>query len=100
MDTYNLISKITADPFREYQKQAIQELARNESFVQSLESGGIPWGVVKGMLKEALPHTLGDRDSIAYNLVPTAMEEIVGPKDQAWRTERRGAKATLFIVKT
>jgi DNA helicase HerA-like ATPase len=89
-----------ADPFRLYQKQAIEALSRNDAFLQGIESNGIPWGVVIGMLKEALPRTLTDRDSIAYNLVPIAMNELLGPKDIAWTTERRGAKSTLFIVKT
>ncbi len=50
-----------------------------------------------GLLKDALPATLSDRESIAANLVPSALAEILGPKDQSWTTERRGAKKTLFI---
>lgn len=88
------------DPFRSFQKDAIQALARNDNFRQSIDSSGIPWGVVIGMLKDALPGNLTDRDSIAYNLVPQAMNEILGPKDEAWSTQRRGPKSTLFIVKS
>lgn len=88
------------DPFREYQKQAIAALAQNEVFRESIELNGIPWGVVIGILKEALPRTLTDRDSVAYNLVPVAINEILGPKDENWTTERRGSKSTLFIVKS
>jgi hypothetical protein len=88
-----------SDPFRRCQKDAIEALGRNENFLQSIDSNGIPWGVVIGILKEALSPKLADRDSIAYNLVPQAMNEILGPKDEAWTTERRGAKSTLFIVK-
>jgi hypothetical protein len=88
------------DPFRSFQKQAIQAVAQNESFRESIDGGGIPWGVVIGMLKESLPSSLTDRDSIAYNLVAVAMNEIIGPKDEAWTTQRRGPKSTLFIVKT
>jgi hypothetical protein len=87
------------DPFRDSQRRAIDELAKNEAFIEAIGSNGIPWGVVIGMLKEALPSTLTDRDSIAYNLVPTAMNTILGQKDKAWTTERRGPKATLFIRK-
>jgi DNA helicase HerA-like ATPase len=86
-----------SDPFRQYQNQAIRALAKNETFLQSVNANGIPWGVVIGMLKEALPHTLKDRDSIAYHLVPTAMDAIFGAK--AWSTEKRGPKSTLFILK-
>jgi hypothetical protein len=94
-----VVSPAANDPFRENQKRAIQALGKNEGFIQGIESNGIPWGVVIGMLKESLPNTLGDRDSIAYNLVPVAMNTLVGPKDKAWTTERRGPKSTLFIVK-
>jgi hypothetical protein len=87
------------DPFRDSQKRAIDALAKNEAFLEGIKSNGIPWGVVIGMLKEALPSTLTDRDSIAYNLVSTAMNTILGPKEKAWTTERKGPKATLFIRK-
>ncbi len=88
-----------ADPYREYQKAAIQSLASNANFLRSLETNGIPWGVVTGILKDALPSKLSDRDAIAYNLVPSALETIVGTKEEKWTTERRGPKGTLFIVK-
>ena len=91
---------VTGDPLRSSQAKAIETLRKNESFLHSIETNGIPWGVIIGMLKEGLPKTLSDRDSIAYNLVPIAMNEILGPKDIAWKTERRGPKSTLFIVKT
>ena len=87
------------DAFRNIQKQAIDQLSHNDGFWQKLESSGIPWGVVTGFLKDGLPAKLTDRDSIAYNLVVPAMEELVGAKDKAWKTERRGPKSTLFIVK-
>ena len=87
------------DPFRDSQKRAIDALAKNDAFIEGIGANGIPWGVVIGMLKEALPSTLTDRDSIAYNLVPTAMNTILGPKEKAWTTERKGPKATLFIRK-
>ncbi len=87
------------DPFRANQTRAIEELSRNDRFREKIESSGIPWGAVIGLLKDSLPTSLEDRDSIAYNLVPVAMNSILGPKDKAWVTERRGPKSTLFIVK-
>jgi len=94
-----VVERPSVDPYREYQKRAIEALAKNESFLQSIESNGIPWGVVIGMLKDGLPASLADRDSIAYNLVPVAMNAILGPKDKSWSTERKGPKSTLFIMK-
>jgi DNA helicase HerA-like ATPase len=96
---HRIIPVAKNDPFRASQNRAIEELSRNERFRQKIESSGIPWGAVIGILKDSLPTTLEDRDSIAYNLVPVAMNSILGPKDKAWVTERRGPKSTLFIVK-
>jgi DNA helicase HerA-like ATPase len=85
------------DPLRSLQAKAIDSLRNDQTFWQAYNAGGIPWGVVIGLLKDALPATLSDRESIAANLVPSALAEILGPKDQSWTTERRGAKKTLFI---
>jgi len=71
--------KAPADPFRTLQKQAIEQLSHNDRFWESFDNNGIPWGVVMGMLKDGLPS---------------------GLIDHAWKTERRGPKSTLFIVKT
>lgn len=89
----------STDPFRLHQEQAIEALQTNEDFMQALEEGGIPWGKVVGLLKEALPETMDDRDSVAYHLVPRALTKILGARDEAWRTERRGARGTTFIIK-
>src|SRR5487761_185392 len=88
----------STDPFRDSEQRAIEALAKNPTFTEQIEAGRIPWGLVIGMLKDSLPPTLSDRDSIAYNLVPRAMNEILGPQDKGWTTERKGAKSTLFIV--
>lgn len=89
----------SGDPFRLHQEQAIEALKTNEEFMQALEQDGIPWGRVVGLLKEALPETMDDRDNVAYNLVPKALKEILGERDEAWKTERRGARGTTFIIK-
>ena len=89
----------SGDPFRLHQEQAIEALKTNEEFMQALEQGGIPWGRVVGLLKEALPETMDDRDNVAYHLVPKAITEILGEREEAWRTERRGTRGTTFIVK-
>jgi uncharacterized protein len=89
----------SGDPFRLHQEQAIEALKTNEEFMQALEQDGIPWGRVVGLLKEALPETMDDRDNVAYNLVPRALKKILGERDEAWKTERRGVRATTFIIK-
>ena len=89
------------DPFRANQERAIEALAKDERFYEGIQDKGIPWGVVVGILKDALPDTMLDRESVAFRMVPDALNEILGPKDEAWTTERRGrgAKPTLFIVR-
>ena len=89
----------TVDVFRVRQEQAIASLRHNEEFNNSIRSGGIPWGRVIGLIKDALPPTMDDRDTLAYNLVPQALNAIFGPQNEAWATERRGPKNTLFIVR-
>jgi hypothetical protein len=88
------------DSLRAYQRRAIETLRANGEFQGSIARGGIPWGKVIGLLKEALPSSMDDRDSVAYSLVPEAMTAIFGgPQNEAWATERRGPRNTLFIVR-
>jgi len=89
----------TVDVFRVRQDQAISSLRQNEEFNNSIRGNGIPWGRLIGLLKEGLPNTMDDRDTLAYNLVPQALNAILGPQNEAWTTERRGPKNTLFVVK-
>jgi hypothetical protein len=97
----HVAGRVPRDPFRLYQRRAIEALSKNEAFWRDIDNKGIPWGVVVGILKEALPESLADRDSVAFRLVPDALNELLGPKDEAWETERRGrgTKPTLFIVR-
>jgi hypothetical protein len=87
------------DAFRMLQERAVSALRENLDFRNSIESGGIPWGKVVGLLRDVLPATMDDRDRVAYTLVPRAMTEILGASGVGWTTERRGPKQTLFIVK-
>jgi hypothetical protein len=88
-----------ADVFKLHQRRAIDVLKGNPDFISAVSRSGVPWGVVKGMLAEALPSTMDDRDRVAYHLVPEAMTQILGEKGFAWDTERRGSKNTTFIIR-
>src|SRR4029077_11900535 len=91
------------DVLQALQSQAIERLRNEPGFKDSVERLGVPYGVVVGKLKDALPLDLDDRDSFAYRLVPRAMEAIYGgPQGTTWDTERRPTKAgkqVTFIVK-
>ena len=86
-----------ADILKLNKNRAIEKLKKDQEFWDSIENRGIPWGVVLGKLASALPDTMDDRDNYAYQLVPEAMNQLLGEK--GWDTEKRGAKNTTFIVK-
>jgi uncharacterized protein len=88
-----------ADVFSLHRRRAIDALKSDHDFIAAVNRNGIPWGVVKGLLAEALPSSMHDRDAVAYNLVPEAITQILGEKGLAWDTERRGNKNTTFIVR-
>jgi hypothetical protein len=88
------------DVFNLHKSRAIDALRSDGDFISAVNRSGIPWGVVKGILVEALPSTMDDRDTVAYHLVSEAMTQILGEKGLAWNTERRGVKNTTFIVRT
>ena len=78
---------------------AIEALASNTQLLGELESG-VPWGKLKALLKDALPDSLDDKDTIAYHLVGPAVTQILGGgQNDAWRTERRGPRKTTYIVR-
>jgi hypothetical protein len=86
-----------ADPLRKYQRDAVNALANNQDFLQELKTG-IPWGKIVGLLSEALPTTMHNRADVAYHLVKPALEQIIGPADEKWKTEKRGTRNTTFVV--
>jgi len=88
------------DPLRTAQDRAIATLQSDPVLVDQLTTTGVPWGVIAGRLREALPQHLDDRDRIAFSMVVKAINQILGGnKDEVWYTERRGARQTLFIQK-
>ncbi len=61
---------------------------------------GAAWGSLKASLLEQLPKELDDRDTIAYHLVRKAMDEIIGPQNQAWesyKNPQRGYKTYVRL---
>jgi len=80
------------DRFRAAQKRAIEALGQDDSFRRGLEGNGIPYGMVVGILKNGLPDTMNDRDTMAFRMVPAALNELLGPQHQAWDTEMRDSK--------
>lgn len=87
------------DPLRSAEGEAIDALRRNRDFMENIDRG-IPWGKVHGIIRDALPSSMDDRDGIARGLVVRAISTAVGgDQNVAWTTERRGHKNTLFVFR-
>jgi len=71
------------------EEQAIERLRDNAMLVEGINHDGIPWGALKAFFISALPPTLDDRDSIAYSLVPKALNRMFGPQHVGWRAFKR-----------
>ncbi len=79
------------------QKESAISQFCNEVSLDDLK-GGITYGKVKSILAKALPDGMDDKDTVAYFLVPDAINKLTnGVQDKAWYTERRGPKNTMFI---
>jgi hypothetical protein len=85
-----------------YESSAIKAFQSDQKILGNLRQYGVPWRGVQERLKEELPDRLSNRDEIAYNLVPKAMDVIFGRQDKEWKTEKRPSKSdsgyTTWIV--
>ena len=82
-----------ADFLKLAKKQAIDALRSDPDFKSSMDGDGMTWGVAKYKLKAALPDTIEDKDELAYDMIPEAMNELLGPQGQGWHTERKLVKS-------
>jgi hypothetical protein len=77
-------------------------LKTNQKLLEDIRSRGVTWRAVVAALEEALPDVLEGRNDFAYKLVPAALDEIFGPQNTGWRTERRqkvsGSGQTTWVV--
>jgi DNA helicase HerA-like ATPase len=85
------------DVLRLAQQRAIEALGKKRPFWDKLDSGGIKWGFVTKLLEAELPETMSDRNQVAYGLVKQAVNTLIGPENEKWRTEKRNG--STFIVR-
>jgi len=89
MTTDNTVESEPVDTLTIYKNNAIAALRNNNDVMAQIRSRGIPWGVLLRRLSEKLPETLEDREDVAYFLVKEALEQILGPENEAWHTYKR-----------
>ncbi len=68
-----------------------------------LQGSGIPWGVLMGKVKAALPASLQQDNNRVNRLIVEIVTKIVGgPQDKAWATEQRtvqSGRSVRFIIR-
>ncbi len=81
---------------------AIEAFGSDLQLKTRLRNHGVPWRGVQERLKQELPGRGSDRDDVAYQLTPKAMDAVFGPQGAAWKTEKRPSKSgrgfTTWIV--
>lgn len=86
------------DPLERFERRAIEALVRDNATMAKIKSEeGIAWGSLKAVLYEHLPESLIDRDDTAYHLVPKALEQILGPQDQAWQSYKHPQRGATYV---
>ena len=72
-----------------YENRAIEKLRKNQDFMEQVQSRGIPWGVILGILADALPETIENKRDVANYLVREALERFFGIENEAWHSFKR-----------
>lgn len=74
------------DVIAAFETKAIDALRADAELMGKIRNSGAAWGSVKAFFLYHLPETLDDRSGIAYALVPKALNDILGPQDEAWHS--------------
>ena len=78
----------TIDVLELQEQKAIQALRNDQIFNQKIYAEGISWGWIGYFLKNQFPSTLEvqEREERAFRIVRKALDEILGPQNEAWHT--------------
>jgi hypothetical protein len=87
----------TPDVVGAFESKAIEAL-RTDELLKKIKGEGAAWGSVKAFLLSQIPDTLEDADTIAYHLVPKALDQILGPQNEAWYGYRNPQRnGTMYV---
>lgn len=76
----------------------VAALKADTKLMARIHGDGAAWGSIKALFKSTLPQNLDNQDDMAYRMVVTALNEIIGQQDQAWHAFRNAENKTY--VKT
>jgi hypothetical protein len=75
------------DVMARIEDEAIAALERDDSLKEKLHGEGYPWGGLIAFFEQNLPELLEDRRNFAHNLVPKALNRVLGDQNRGgWHT--------------
>lgn len=76
------------DVLASMETQAIEGLRQDAVAMRQLTGAGISWGDVMRVPGRHLPATVDiqERGDLAYNMVPKALDKLLGPRDRGWQS--------------
>ena len=75
-----------SDPLVRFRQDGVSAVRSENEVLSRIESDGVAYGAVKAKIKESLPENIDNDDTLAYNLVPKVLNEILGPQNTAWES--------------
>jgi Trp operon repressor len=85
------------DALSMYKQRAIAALRGQRRLIEEIQGAGVSWGKVMARLLEQLPEQLDDRQNIAYHLVRDALNDIIGPQDEAWHSFKHDQSGKYWV---
>ena len=86
----------SVDVLRSIEARAIREFSESE-WKERVQTDGAAWGGLKAFFLEVLPDDLDDRDNMAYQLVPKALNQIFGQQNTGWHTFKNSSTGTNWV---
>ena len=62
-----------------------------------VQADGAAWGGLKAFFLEVLPEGLDNRDKLAYQMVPKALNQIFGQQDSGWHTFKNPSTGANWV---
>jgi hypothetical protein len=85
------------DVIAAFENRAIEALAQDDDLMGKIRDSGTAWGSLKAFFLEKLPSTLDDRSTLAYNLVPKALNRILGQQGDYWHSFRNPTTGAMWV---
>lgn len=79
-----------------YRREARYAVENSEDLINRIKGIGAAWGHAKGIIMEALPKMLDNKEQKAYHLVAPTMEAIFGEQNKGWHSFRN-ERGTMCI---